>query len=83
VTCIACGEEVPRQRAREYDKEGDRWERRGKDFEYLCKDCHRECCHQPRPELEETLCEAGAGERDRSDFLQAYNELAQHSRVEE
>jgi hypothetical protein len=55
VTCIACGESVPRSDAREYDKYGDRWGRDGKDFEYLCKPCHSDCCHQPRKGLEETL----------------------------
>ena len=32
VTCIACGEEVPRSSAREYDKHGDRWTREDKQF---------------------------------------------------
>ena len=58
VVCIACGTSVPRSDAREYDKYGDRWDRDGKDFEYLCKPCHRDCCHQPRTGLEETLVRA-------------------------
>jgi hypothetical protein len=72
VTCIACGGSVARSDAREYDKHGDRWDREGKDFEYLCKPCYRECCHQPREGLEATLVESGAGEQDRDDFLAAY-----------
>ena len=83
VDCIACGASVARADAREYDKEGDRWERHGKEFEYLCKACHRECCHQPRPDLEETLTEAGAGECDRASFIRNYNDLVQQTRVEE
>jgi len=57
VVCIACGASVSRSDAREYDKEGDRWERRGKTFEYLCKECYRDLCHQPRDELERLLVE--------------------------
>ena len=38
VTCIACGDSISRSDAREYDKLGDRWEREGKDFEFLCKE---------------------------------------------
>ena len=72
VICIACGAELPRSDAREYDKSGDRWSRDGKEFEFLCKPCYRECCHQPRDELEDTLCRAGAGETDRQSFLQRY-----------
>lgn len=75
VTCIACGDTVARDDAREYDKHGDRWERAGKRFEYLCKPCHKECCHQTRDGLEATLVEAGAGETDQKTFLQQYCEL--------
>jgi len=53
VVCIACGDRLPRSDAREYDKQGDRWSRHGKEFEYLCVDCHDDLCHQPRDELEE------------------------------
>ncbi|MEZ3114389.1 hypothetical protein RYH80_00410 [Halobaculum sp. MBLA0147] len=60
VFCIACGERVPRGDAREYDKEGDRWNRHGKEFEFLCVDCHGELCHQPRDELEAVLCDVEA-----------------------
>jgi hypothetical protein len=69
VTCIACGETVNREEAREYDKYGDRWSRDGKDFEYLCKPCHREYCHQNRRGLEEMLVTAEAGRTDRKTFL--------------
>ncbi len=69
VTCIACGDTVPRDEAREYDKHGDRWSRDGKSLEYLCKPCHGECCHQHRDGLEATLVEAGAGETARLNFL--------------
>jgi hypothetical protein len=55
VMCIACGQTLPRSDAREYDKEGDRWSRHGKEFEYLCKECHSDLCHQPRDELESLL----------------------------
>jgi hypothetical protein len=37
ITCIACGDSVDRESAREYDKHGDRWEREDKEFEFLCK----------------------------------------------
>lgn len=76
VTCIACGKTLNREDAREYDKYGDRWSREGKDFEYLCKPCHRECCHQTRNGLEETLVTAGAGRTDRKTFLKQYCALA-------
>jgi hypothetical protein len=75
VTCIACGADVPRSQAREYDKYGDRWERQGKEFEYLCKGCYRECCHQPRDGLESMLVSADAGQADRAGFLSRFNEL--------
>jgi len=74
VTCIACGSSVARSDAREYDKHGDRWDREGKKFEYLCKPCYRDLCHQPRDDLESILIETDAGERDRSAFLAAYTE---------
>ncbi|MCU4799957.1 hypothetical protein SAMN05216559_2152 [Halomicrobium zhouii] len=75
VTCIACGESVDRTDAREYDKHGDRWNRRDKEFEYLCKPCHRDLTHQPRSGLEDTLDDAGAGELDQARFLQQYHDL--------
>ncbi|WP_436908878.1 DUF7562 family protein [Halosimplex marinum] len=78
VTCIACGDSVARSSAREYDKFGDRWDREGKEFEYLCKPCDRERCHQPRGNLEAFLedVETAADDRDRETFLATYLELA-------
>ncbi|WP_254840999.1 DUF7562 family protein [Natronomonas marina] len=75
VTCIACGETLDREDAREYDKHGDRWSREGKTFEYLCKPCYRNCCHQTRDGLEETLVAADAGRTDRTTFLRQYHRL--------
>ena len=75
VICIACGDSLPRGEAREYDKEGDRWNRRGKEFEYLCKSCHRDLCHQPRDDLESLLVDVERrrdGRRDAEGFLRAY-----------
>jgi len=77
VTCIACGESVSRSNAREYDKHGDRWDRRDKEFEHLCKDCFAELCQQPRDGLETTLDAAGAGETDRETFLERFRELSE------
>ncbi|MFD1643981.1 DUF7562 family protein [Halohasta litorea] len=75
VTCIACGETFDREDAREYDKHGDRWNREGKSFEYLCKPCHRECCHQNRDGLEQVLVTAGGGRTDRKTFLRRFCDL--------
>ncbi|SFR71685.1 hypothetical protein SAMN04487947_3868 [Halogeometricum rufum] len=75
VTCIACGETLDREDAREYDKHGDRWNREGKNFEYLCKPCDREYCRQNRDGLEETLIAADAGKTDRKTFLRRFCEL--------
>lgn len=72
VVCIACGTSVLRSEAREYDKEGDRWDRHGKEFEHLCKECYRGLCHQPRNELEGLLVEVEAEGRDRAEFLSRY-----------
>jgi hypothetical protein len=82
VTCIACGEGVPRTAAREYDKHGNRWERSDKEFEYLCKECHSDLCHQPRGDLETVLVESGAGDLDREAFLAQYAELATGDQTE-
>ena len=77
VTCIACGTDLPRSDAREYDKAGDRWDRHDKEFEYLCKECHGELCHQPRDGLEETLVTlAGDIDGDAADFAAAYQRHA-------
>ena len=72
VTCIACGDELRRSDAREYDKDGDRWHREAKQFEYLCKPCDRRRSRQPRRGLESTLVECGAGEVDRDAFLERF-----------
>jgi len=72
VTCIACGTDLDRSKAREYDKHGDRWDRTDKEFEYLCKPCYRDCCHQPRDGLEELLVDAEAGEVEREAFVEAF-----------
>lgn len=72
VECLACGTETSRSDAREYDKYGDRWDREGKTFEHLCKGCHTSLCHQPRDELEDLLCAAGAGSVERAEFLSRY-----------
>ncbi|MFB6171700.1 MAG: hypothetical protein ABEJ23_04150 [Haloarculaceae archaeon] len=77
VTCVACGTTLERADAREYDKYGNRWERTDKAFEYLCKPCHRDLCHQPRAELEGLLEAAGAGECSRETFLARYGELVE------
>jgi len=82
VTCISCGTTVPRSEAREYDKHGDRWSRDGKQFEYLCKPCYRDYCHQPRDGLEATLIDAGAGEVARSAFFQRYFAVVTDESVE-
>ena len=72
VDCIACGDAVHRSSAREYEKHGDRWNRKGKEFEYLCKTCHGELCHQPRDELETLLVDVDAGGVSRTEFLARY-----------
>jgi hypothetical protein len=69
VSCIACGETVDRVDAREYDKHGDRWEREGKEFEYLCKPCFRELAKHARDGLEDALEDAGAGRVDDEEFI--------------
>jgi hypothetical protein len=72
VVCIACGTSVLRSEAREYDKEGNRWERYGKEFEHLCKGCYRDLCHQPREELESLLVSLEDGNCNREEFLARY-----------
>lgn len=76
VACIACGADVPRADAREYDKHGNRFDRDGKEFEFLCKPCDAEYCHQPRDGLE-TLVRAGAGRTDDDTFLRQYLDLVE------
>lgn len=79
VVCIGCGDVVARSAAREYDKEGDRWTRRGKEFEHLCKACFRTQCHQPRDGLESMLVELESGRTagmSQAEFVRAYTALA-------
>lgn len=74
VVCIACGESVLREDAREYDKEGNRWDRRDKEFEHLCRDCHDGLCHQPRDGLEALVVSIEDGGLSRTEFLEHYVE---------
>ena len=78
VTCIACGDSLPRTEAREYDKYGDRWDRANKDFEYLCKPCDGELSRQARHGLEALLVdverEGSDGEYPQADFCHRYLE---------
>ncbi|WP_254839499.1 DUF7562 family protein [Natronomonas marina] len=77
VTCIACGEQVSRSSAREYDKHGDRWTREDKEFEHLCKPCYQDICHQPRGDLETVLGQIETGGCSRAQFLERYVELVE------
>ena len=72
VVCIACGDSVLREDAREYDKEGDRWSRRDKEFEYLCVDCDDEISHQPRDGLESLLESIESAGLSDEEFLDRY-----------
>jgi len=85
VTCIACGETLERSAAREYDKHGDRWDRRDKEFEYLCKPCYRDLCHQPRDGLEDVLVDVDAGSVDRDAFFERFARTVEdeHGSIEE
>jgi hypothetical protein len=72
VVCIACGSSLRRADAREYDKEGNRWERHDKEFEHLCKACYRDLCHQPRTELEALLGDIEEHGLSQEEFLRRY-----------
>jgi uncharacterized Zn finger protein (UPF0148 family) len=72
VTCPACGRTLDREEAREYDKYGDRFDRRGKSFEHLCKPCHDDLCLQERQGLEETLVDIEAGEHADAEFFRRF-----------
>ncbi len=74
VTCIACGDTIDREDAREYDRYGDRWDRENKRFEYLCIECHRREGHLSRDGLEETLVAVGSGYPSPGAFVAAYYE---------
>lgn len=79
VICVACGEVHPRAEAREYDPLGDRWDREGKEFQYLCKPCHTAECHQPRQGLEEQLVALGDDHPDANSFIAAYYDSLRRS----
>lgn len=83
VTCIACGDALPRAEAREYDKHGDRWDRREKTFEYLCKPCYRELTHHSRDGLESLLAAVQADGPDRETFLRRYLDAAERESVDQ
>lgn len=70
--CIACGERVARSDAREYDKHGDRWEREGKSFEYICQDCHRNLNHHSLNGIEETASDVSVSHHNPWRFARAY-----------
>lgn len=72
VTCIGCGDQLEREDAREYDKYGNRWERRGKEFEHFCKPCHTRLCHHDRNGLEELLVEIETDGLDQRSFTERY-----------
>lgn len=74
VVCIACGESVLREDAREYDKAGDRWDRRDKEFEYLCTTCDDGLCHQPRDGLESLILDIESAGLTQAEFLSRYVE---------
>ena len=82
VTCIACGEELARSDAREYDKLGDRWDREGKTFEYLCKPCFGDIVKQPREGLERALEDARAGTVSDAEFLEQFLRLDRDTDIE-
>jgi len=75
ITCLACGCEVRRSDAREYDKYGDRWDREQKRFEHLCRTCHSDLCHHSRDDLEALLVELERETDTTTEFLACYSEL--------
>ena len=77
VVCIACGTSVLREDAREYDKEGDRWDRREKSFEYLCTGCDDDLCHQPRNGLESMILSFESDGLSDEEFLSRYAEAVE------
>jgi hypothetical protein len=79
VVCIACGESVLREDAREYDKEGNRWDRRDKEFEHLCVDCDDELCHQPRDGLESLVLSIESDGLSQEEFLDRYTDAVADS----
>lgn len=79
VTCIACGAEIPRDEAREYDKYGDRWTRDGKTFEYLCKPCFRALTKHSRDGLEDALGDVAGRGLDQAAFVSAFLEATRET----
>jgi len=77
VTCIACGDRVPRPDAREYDKHGDRWDRAGKSFEYVCKPCFRELNKGRRDGLETIVPNEAVMRRDLEETPEVIGEAVQ------
>lgn len=75
VTCIACGDSLSREEAREYDKHGDRWDRRDKEFEHLCKPCFADHSTHSRRGLEDLLEEIETGGLSQERFLRRYEQL--------
>lgn len=72
VVCIACGAEVERAGAREYDRFGDRFDRRDKRFEYLCAQCDDARCHHARMGVEERLCAIEGVVTSQKEMLRAF-----------
>ena len=72
VMCIACGVEVSRHDAREYDRYGDRFQRRGKRFEYLCERCDAELCRHPREGVEARLCAIESAATSRTELVRMF-----------
>ncbi|MGM0606302.1 MAG: DUF7562 family protein, partial [Halobacteriota archaeon] len=63
---------VPRSDAREYDKEGDRWDRHGKAFEYVCKACYKDLCRLPRDDLESIILDIEGAGLSQEAFVRRY-----------
>ena len=80
VTRLTSRPQARRREAREYDKFGDRWERRHKAFEYLCADCYAALDHQARHDLEAMLVDIDAGNCDRATFFRRYRRTVQGRR---
>ena len=79
VMCIACGVEVSRHEAREYDRYGDRFQRRGKRFEYLCQRCDAELCRHPREGVEARLCAIEPVVTSRTELMRRF--LSEHGQT--
>lgn len=75
VTCPACGRQVERRDAREYDKFGNERGRRAEVVEYLCRACFDDLTHEARDDLEAILVDINAGGCDRETFLRRYRRI--------